>query len=81
MTSYGMNTQEGNAMCQVLDECAQTLANTHRGGVLVEIPHRLQLVRRRKQPGHRGRRLLHVAVLGRALPRGRDLGGVTCETK
>ena len=37
MTSYGMNTQEGGAMCQVLDECAQTLATTHRGGVLVEI--------------------------------------------
>ena len=32
MTSYGMNTQEGGAMCQVLDECAQTLAITHRGG-------------------------------------------------
>ena len=32
MTSYGMNTQEGGAMCQVLDECAQTLATTHRGG-------------------------------------------------
>ena len=37
MTSYGMNTQEGSAMCQVLDECAQTIATTHRGGV-VEIP-------------------------------------------
>ena len=33
MTSYGMNTQEGGAMCQVLDECAQTLATTHRGGI------------------------------------------------
>ena len=32
MTSYGMNTQEGGAMCQVLDECAQALATTHRGG-------------------------------------------------
>ena len=32
MNSYGMNTQEGGAMCQVLDECAQTLATTHRGG-------------------------------------------------
>lgn len=32
MNSYGMNTQEGSAMCQVLDECAQTLATTHRGG-------------------------------------------------
>ena len=34
MTSYGMNTQDGGAMCQVLDECAQTLATTHRGGVV-----------------------------------------------
>ena len=32
MNSYGMNTQEGGAMCQVLDKCAQTLAITHRGG-------------------------------------------------
>ena len=32
MTSYGMNTQEGGSMCQVLDGCAQTLATTHRGG-------------------------------------------------
>ena len=31
MASYGMNTQEGGAMCQVLDECAQTLATTHMG--------------------------------------------------
>ena len=38
MNSYGMNTQEGGAMCQMFDECAQTLATTHRGGVLVEIP-------------------------------------------
>lgn len=68
-------------MCQVLDECAQTLATTHRVGGCWSRSHRLQLVRRREQPGHRGRRLLHVAVLGRALPRGRDLGGVTCETE
>lgn len=32
MNSYGMNTQEGGEMCQVLDECAQTLATTHKGG-------------------------------------------------
>ena len=39
MNSYGMNTQEGGAMCQALDECAKTLAITHTGeGVLVEIP-------------------------------------------
>ena len=37
MTSYGMNTQEGGAMCQVLAERAHTLATTHRVGVLVEI--------------------------------------------
>ena len=75
MNSYGMNTQEGGAMCQVLDECAQTLATTHRGGGYWSRSHRFQLVRRREQPGPRGRSLLHVAVLGRALPRGRDLGG------
>ena len=80
MNSYGMNTQEGGAMCQMLDECAQTLATTHRGGYWSRSNH-LQLVRRWEQPGHRGWRLLHVAVLGRALPRGRDLGGVTCETE
>ena len=81
MTSYGMNTQEGGAMCQVLDECAQTLATTHRGVGYLSRANHLQLVRRREQPSRRGRRLLHVAVLGRALPRGRDLGGVTCETE
>ena len=80
MNSYGMNTQEGGAMCQMFDECAQTLATTHRGGYWSR-SHRLQLVRRREQPGRRGRRLLHASVLGRALPRGRDLGGVTWETE
>ena len=30
--SYGMNTQEGGQMCQVLAEHAQTLGTTHRGG-------------------------------------------------
>ena len=76
MNSYGMNTQEGGAMCQALDEFAQTLATTHTGGGWGwSRSHRLQLVRRREQPGRRGRRMLHVAVLGRALPRGRDLGG------
>ena len=79
MNSYGMNTQEGGAMCQVLDECAQTLATTHRGG-LVEIPSpSTGTSAGTTRPS--GRRLLHVAVLGRALPRGRDLGGVTCETE
>lgn len=80
MNSYGMNTQEGGATCQVLDECAQTLATAHRGGCWSR-SHRLQLVCRREQPSPRGRSLLHVAVLGRALPRGRDLGGVICETE
>ena len=37
-------------MCQVLDECAQTLATTHRGGGWSR-SRRLQLVRRREQPG------------------------------
>ena len=31
--SYGMNTQEGGQMCQVLAEHAQTLGTTHRGGL------------------------------------------------
>ena len=30
--SYGVNTQEGGQMCQVLAEHAQTLGTTHRGG-------------------------------------------------
>ena len=34
--SYGMNTQEGGQMCQVLAEHAQTLGTTHRGGVVVK---------------------------------------------
>ena len=32
MNSYGMNTQEGGAVRQVLDECSHTLATTHEGG-------------------------------------------------
>ena len=34
--SYGMNTQEGGQMCQVLAEHAQTLGTTHRGGAVVK---------------------------------------------
>ena len=61
-------------------EAAQTPLKKKGGGYWSRSNH-LQLVRRREQPGHREWRLLHVAVLGRALPRGRDLGGVTCETE
>ena len=32
MTSYGMNTQEGGAMCQVLDECAPDPRDRAQGG-------------------------------------------------
>ena len=34
--SYGMNTQEGGQMCQVLAEHAQTLGTMHRGGAVVK---------------------------------------------
>lgn len=34
--SYGMNTQEGGQMCQVLAEHAQTLGTTHRVGAVVK---------------------------------------------
>ena len=69
----------GAVMDRANREAAQTPLK--KGGGYWSRSHRLQLVRRREQPSPRGWRLLHVAVLGRALPRGRDLGGVTCETE